>query len=163
MQLYLLRHGEAEARASSDAERRLTSRGIEDLRSVARQCAAAGLVFDRCLVSPYLRARQSAAEFLPLAAAGLEAEVEPALKPESSVADLIRLLDGMAAARVLLIGHNPLLSELNAQLTQGELRGMAFLDTAELRETRLDIVAAGLGAAGLRLLPESRLAGSCRP
>lgn len=35
MKLYVLRHGEAEPRAASDAERRLTRRGEAEVRAVA--------------------------------------------------------------------------------------------------------------------------------
>ena len=58
MTLWLLRHGEAEARARSDAERPLTERGRKEVRRCAERLRGRPLQY--ILASPYLRAQQTA-------------------------------------------------------------------------------------------------------
>ena len=59
MKLWVLRHGEAEPRANSDAERRLTAHGREQvLHSAARLL---GQPLQAIIASPYVRAQQTAA------------------------------------------------------------------------------------------------------
>ena len=82
MKLYVLRHGEAEARAHNDSTRELTARGRLEIEQVARLFAARHIKLQRCFVSPYTRAAQTAALFLPLAAQSIAAETTPLLMPE---------------------------------------------------------------------------------
>ena len=60
MDLFFLRHGEAEPRAASDAQRRLTPSGEADVLAVieSRRSELAGL--ELIVASPYRRARQTA-------------------------------------------------------------------------------------------------------
>lgn len=60
MKIFIMRHGEAEHYASSDAERALTERGQRSSAAVAKACKEQGFSqFDKVLVSPYLRAQQT--------------------------------------------------------------------------------------------------------
>jgi len=66
MKLYMIRHGESEAnrtRCFSLPETPLSERGIQDAESVGRLIRH--IDFDRVLVSPYLRARQTQRQALP--------------------------------------------------------------------------------------------------
>ncbi|MHB8822509.1 MAG: SixA phosphatase family protein, partial [Pseudomonadaceae bacterium] len=58
MKLWLLRHGEAEPRARTDAERNLTEQGRLDVRAIAAHLRNQPL--QTILVSPYQRAQQTA-------------------------------------------------------------------------------------------------------
>ncbi|HWK53480.1 MAG TPA: phosphohistidine phosphatase SixA [Hyphomicrobiales bacterium] len=153
MNLYLLRHGEAEVRAASDSLRQLTPRGIEDVHMVARQFATKGVVLERCFVSPYLRAQQTANEFLR------ELHQEPLreecklLSPEVGAVDVMAFLQNLQESHILLVGHNPLLSELASLLTEGRIGELHILGTAELVCIALDIVGLGMGVTPYRLLP----------
>ena len=72
MKLYMIRHGESLANREnlfSSPDTPLTERGIDDARSAGRLLA--GKQFDRVLVSPYLRARQTQQYAMP----GVEGEV----------------------------------------------------------------------------------------
>jgi phosphohistidine phosphatase len=153
MNLYLLRHGEAEVRAASDSQRQLTPRGMEDVRMVARQFATKGVVLDRCFVSPYVRAVQSAAEFLRELHSDLRQEQQLLLTPDVRAIDAMRFLQGLPDSHVLLVSHNPLLSELAALLTEGSVSDLRILGTAELVCISLDIVGLGMGITPYRLLP----------
>lgn len=60
MKIFIMRHGEAEHFADSDAARELTQRGRTESEAVARACAEQGFAqFDKVLVSPYIRAQQT--------------------------------------------------------------------------------------------------------
>ncbi|MGF1751999.1 phosphohistidine phosphatase SixA [Vibrio makurazakiensis] len=60
MKIFIMRHGEAEHFANSDAERVLTERGKKLSLSVAKSAQEMGFSqFDKVLVSPYIRAQQT--------------------------------------------------------------------------------------------------------
>lgn len=61
MKLLLMRHGEAEPSARTDAERSLTLFGQDQVSAVARRLSDMNLRVEASMVSPYLRARQTAA------------------------------------------------------------------------------------------------------
>lgn len=124
MRLYLLRHGEAEPYRSDDAGRALVEAGrravldkIEHLEPV-----------DRFLCSPYLRARQTAD--LVKARVGMDPVLDDRLTPDQPVEAVLALLQAGEAGTTLVVGHNPLLSQLLGELV-GE-RGTAHLHTAGL-------------------------------
>jgi phosphohistidine phosphatase len=115
MLLFILRHGEAESAppGGNDAGRRLTPAGKQALRRVLVRAAASGVKPETVLVSPYVRARETAEiarEELGLAGPALTSN---ALLPEShpeSVWDEVRI--HAQASQLLLVGHNPLFSDL---------------------------------------------------
>lgn len=125
MNLYLLRHGAAAQRGApyvNDADRPLTDQGREKLRAVARAMKAMKLSFDRILSSPCLRARQTAeivADRLRLAG---RIEFSDHLAPDGKIDALIQQLKGFRPKpeNVLLVGHEPCLSELASILMTGK-------------------------------------------
>jgi phosphohistidine phosphatase SixA len=61
MDLYLVRHGEAEAAGvGGDEARELTDKGMRDSRAVAEAVARAGAKLEAIWTSPLVRARQTA-------------------------------------------------------------------------------------------------------
>ncbi|HZA56759.1 MAG TPA: phosphohistidine phosphatase SixA [Candidatus Udaeobacter sp.] len=116
MNLYLLRHGIAvaadEPGVESDGDRPLTAKGVKRMRRAAKGLRRLNVPFDALLTSPLIRARQTAdivAETL-----GLETHLEEVsgLTPESSVEQLsFGLTRFQNRAHLLLVGHEPLLSE----------------------------------------------------
>lgn len=154
MNLYLLRHGEAESRAYNDAGRQLTDRGRQEVEQVARLFAVRHLPLDRCFVSPYVRAQQTAAHFLHHSGLQLPIEDCDLLQPEIRASVVIDFLTGVRAQDVLLVSHNPLLSELNALLTNGEISDMHILGTGELVCLTLDMPGLGMGSTSFRLVPQ---------
>lgn len=152
MMIYLLRHGEAESHAANDAARRLTLRGREDLDSVARQFLVNKLPLQLCISSPYVRAVETAERFLDQVAPTLALSQDPLLAPEVRAGEVMRLLETLQVEHVLLVSHNPLLSELHALLTDGDISNMHILDTSELVAISLDVIGLGMGRAVLRLV-----------
>lgn len=153
MMLYLLRHGEAEPHAVNDAARRLTSRGRQEVDSVARQFLVNKLPLQLCICSPYVRAVQTAERFLDHVAPDLGLSQDPLLAPDVRAGETMRLLETLQAEHVLLVSHNPLLSELNALLTEGSISHMHILSTSELVAISIDVIGLGMGRTVLRLAP----------
>jgi phosphohistidine phosphatase len=120
-QLWLLRHAEAEPHGTRmDAERRLTKRGREQARAAGIALARMRPSFDAALYSPRVRASQTA----QLAAEAWSRPQRARLavhEPLSAGFDAGQALDALAGTgadgRVLLVGHEPDLSGVIAQLT----------------------------------------------
>ncbi len=121
-QLLLLRH--AEARPSRpelpDQDRPLSARGRTEALDAARCIAGTGLNVDAMLVSPALRTHETAL----IVAAELDLAVglrlEPALYPGAAEALWPPLHRVRAQAQtVLMVGHNPGLSELARRCAGG--------------------------------------------
>lgn len=154
MNLYLLRHGKAEDRAATDAARALTGEGRRQVVSTAGQFRARGLAAARCLASPYVRARQSAETFLQTASLDLPIEECPLLCPDTRPSELLRFLQAQPEADILLVGHNPLLSEFCALLRDGHLDAVRCLGTGELAGLSLPITAQGFADRLFHLVPD---------
>lgn len=116
-QLWFLRHGEAVPHESkSDAERELTARGERQSIAAGGALARLGLDFAAAYTSPKVRARDTAR----LACRSLN--VEPAelnrLASGFDAQEALELLRGAEPdARVLVVGHEPDLSEVVHDLT----------------------------------------------
>ena len=116
-QLWLLRHGEAVPHdAAPDVDRALTERGRRQARCAGRALAELDVVVHLCFTSPKVRARDTA----QLACEALVVEpVEHAPLGQGFDADeaLALLHAGGADQRVLVVGHEPDLSQVVHDLT----------------------------------------------
>lgn len=122
MLICLLRHAEAEAVSSSglDADRCLTRDGHKRMQAVSRGIARLGLSFDEILISPLVRARQTAE---PVASALSHSRpllvtpnLDPGADPEEVLGEIARF---KKASSVLLVGHMPHLGETFGRLLTG--------------------------------------------
>lgn len=125
MNLYLLRHGIAvagdEPGIESDSERPLTPKGIKRMRRAATGLRRLGIGFDTILTSPLIRARQTAE--IVAEALGLQGQLQEisGLAPESSVDNLFfGLTRFQNREHLILVGHQPLLSETAVFLLRGK-------------------------------------------
>ena len=113
MRLYFLRHAEARD-GLDDAVRPLSPRGHEQAREIGRFLKQAGVEFDAAYSSPLVRARETAEDVLNVCG-----RIEPgqpalvgALLNGTRALDFQSWLRGLPAARhILLVGHNPSISE----------------------------------------------------
>ncbi|TFY92160.1 phosphohistidine phosphatase SixA [Pseudomonas kairouanensis] len=140
MKLWILRHGEAEGHARTDAERNLTEHGrAEVLRSAAHLI---GLPISAIIASPYVRAQQTA--HLVREALGFEPPIRtvPWLTPEGNPQQVLEKLD--TDDNVLLVSHQPLVGSLICFLQHGHLRQPQPMYTASLAELEGDFPLAGL-------------------
>jgi phosphohistidine phosphatase len=122
-ELYILRHGIAIARGTPgvpDPERALTPKGERRLKEIGRGLARIKLDPERIITSPLPRARRSAevvAEELDL----LDRLENSLILHADSEAPAIRdWLRERTENRLMIVGHNPALSELISLLLLGE-------------------------------------------
>ncbi|MFB4393709.1 MULTISPECIES: phosphohistidine phosphatase SixA [unclassified Pseudomonas] len=142
MKLWVLRHGEAEPRANTDAERRLTSHGREQvLRSAAHLL---GQPLQAIIASPYVRAQQTAALVHDTLGFGEPVRTVPWLTPDSDVQEAIAELERLGLEQVLLVSHQPLVGTLVSMLEHGHGQHSAPMSTASLAELEGDWPLAGL-------------------
>lgn len=146
--LCLLRHGEAEAMAPSDAQRRLTPRGEQQVRAAAEHLQSLGLT--RILVSPYVRAQQTAALVQQqLGFTGLLQTVSW-LTPDSSPQQALGELDAFEGESLLLVTHQPFVGALGGLLVHGSRQQSLPMHTASL--ALLDGQSWAAGAMNLQAL-----------
>jgi phosphohistidine phosphatase len=136
IELYLIRHGVAEARGEQwpdDTKRPLTQDGISRLRKAARALTRLDVAFDIIVTSPLVRTRQTA----EIIAAGFDPHphivVADSLAPGSSHTAVLADLEKHAKrSRVALVGHEPGIGELAAKLV-GARHPMVFKKGAVCR------------------------------
>jgi phosphohistidine phosphatase len=148
MHLFLLRHGIAAELGTAgyeDADRPLTSEGKSKLKTIAAAMLKLELGFDLIVSSPYIRARQTAEIVSERLKLTNKLEFTRFLEPHGNLSSLIRLLQSYSSLdNVLLVGHEPSLSELISLLMCGESEtsvvmkkgGLAKLHVTSLRAAR---------------------------
>jgi phosphohistidine phosphatase len=123
MNVYIMRHGKAaeRGRGGKDSERRLTSEGRRKTAQSAEGMSALGLRFDQVLSSPYLRAKETAQIAADVLQSGDRLALTGLLTPGADIGELIEEIAGRTARaeNVLLVGHEPMLSELISLLVCG--------------------------------------------
>lgn len=130
MQVYIFRHGIAEPRNGNlpDADRPLTPLGVERTRDAAKGLARFANRPEVILTSPKVRSRQTAGIL------GDIFDIEPIIAEELADAppvDVIHMLRRRDEQCVLIIGHEPTLSEVIETLcTQKNLPGFIDLKKA---------------------------------
>jgi phosphohistidine phosphatase len=120
--LYILRHGIAVDPGTPgipDDERPLTAKGEKRMRQIARGLRVLDLKLERIVTSPLARARATA----EIVARELELrqvlELANVLQAGTSAATVRRWLRERPEERLLIVGHNPTLSDLVALLVLG--------------------------------------------
>lgn len=121
MLIHLLRHAEAEdvSPTGKDADRRLTEEAKKRMRSVAKAIAKLDPGYEAVLVSPLVRARQTAE---PVAAAcGFQRPFTETknLVPNADPVQVLHELARLGSASVLLVGHQPHFGRLVGLLLTG--------------------------------------------
>jgi phosphohistidine phosphatase len=127
--LFLFRHGLAVPHGTEgieDDQRPLTSKGERRVRQVARGLKRLGLKLDRIVTSPLPRARRTAEITADVLDAAFLLEDADVLRPSSPPEAIRDWLASRSDARIMLIGHNPNLSELLSLLCTGQLRPMVI-------------------------------------
>lgn len=135
VELWLLRHGEAEPHGSRpDAERQLTPRGREQSLNAGRALAALGLSFDLVYASPKVRAWDTAV--LACDALGTDPVLHEPLAYGVTFTEARALT---AVGRTLLVGHDPYLSQMvcdgsgaRVRLAKGGVAGLRIAAPGEL-------------------------------
>jgi phosphohistidine phosphatase len=123
LDLYLLRHGIAinAQETAPDGDRPLTDKGRKRMRKAARGLSRLNINFDAILTSPLTRAHETATIVAEtLGRENCLSKVE-ALKPDGAVEELVSgLKDYNNCENLLLVGHEPLLSDTASFLLTGK-------------------------------------------
>ncbi len=121
MKVFIMRHGEAEMFASSDSERELTQRGIDQSLLVAKACAKQGhQTFDLVLVSPYIRAQQTwkaISQVFAVKDGRVEKcdDITPYGDSEDVYDYVCALAETQSLESILLVSHLPLVGYLTSE------------------------------------------------
>lgn len=130
MKVWILRHGEAQLHARRDADRELTAHGREQVLHSATHLI--GEPLERILVSPYVRAQQTAELVRKTLGFTGELITVPWLTPESDPKHAISQLPD--SGNVLLVSHQPFVGDLISLLQHGHYRQPQPMQTASLAE-----------------------------
>ncbi|MDX1694649.1 MAG: phosphohistidine phosphatase SixA [Ketobacteraceae bacterium] len=148
--LYVMRHGHAVNKASSDAERPLSANGEIEVRKAAHKLE--GLQPDLFIASPYLRAQQTARILKEAAAIPTDITTEEGITPDDHPQGVVRMLaDLEAVGSILMVSHNPLVSALVSLLVDGDLQGGYAMGTASVACIEFDEIL-GVGQGRLQWL-----------
>jgi phosphohistidine phosphatase len=119
LELYLIRHGLAAERGGEwpdDSKRPLTSDGIAKLRKEVKALEDLDVAFDQIISSPLVRTRQTADVFAQMKNKPAVVTAD-ALAPAGTPSGVIQeIAKHIRKGRIALVGHEPNLGELAAQL-----------------------------------------------
>ena len=142
--VYIMRHGEAVARAKSDAERPLSEQGVKEAESMAVELLPNPPLL--IWVSPYLRAQQTR----DVVVAGLknkghypEVLTVPVITPDDRPQVILDMLGSVQESPILLVSHNPLVSVLLSVLTEGHTQASIGMATASIACLNGEVIAPG--------------------
>lgn len=137
MQLFLLRHAEAESEAASDEMRTLTAKGSGQAENIGKFCLRHDVIPDLILSSPLIRAKETArvvARELDLAQQVQTAEfLRAGMTAEQAFAGLREVLGGLMKReklpekmKIMLVGHEPDFSDLAGVIIGGRATSVHF-------------------------------------
>lgn len=144
MKLYLLRHGDAQPVASSDAERALTEFGENQARRIGSYFLVKGGQVDHFICSPYKRAKQTAAIFKEVSGITCGIIESPNITPDVPLSRAMKELDAYFDGNVIMVSHQPLVSSLITYLVWGETTPRIGMDTASLACLETDVIQPGV-------------------
>jgi phosphohistidine phosphatase len=121
MQIFIMRHGQANPMASSDSARELTKQGMLESSKMASWLKENASNIEQVLVSPYIRAQQTAN--IVSVDSGLSAKISTidSITPSGDAQQVHDYIDGLCSEnnfeQLLIVSHMPLVSYLVAELT----------------------------------------------
>ncbi len=119
--LYIMRHGEAQMIAASDEARELTAHGVAEVTKNAQWLKQQVAGFDLVLVSPFIRAQQTQHIVCELIETPTKLETTVDLIPEGSAENVHDYIDAAIQLyqpkNILLVSHMPLVSYLVEEFT----------------------------------------------
>lgn len=139
MQVYIMRHGQAEFMAHSDSERALTLLGRLESEKMAAYLADNNISFDAVLVSPYVRAQQTWESVCPFFVEVANVQTIEWLTPGGSVRKSVNEILALQASGVqslLIVSHLPLVGYITGELAP-EAGAPAFA-TSSVAHVQLD-------------------------
>jgi phosphohistidine phosphatase len=148
MELFVLRHGQAEPQQTTDEARNLTAKGRADVAAAIRNSLTDLKGMQEIWASPLVRAQQTAAIVRDLLAAeGIVVGIRTSelIVPEASPRRALEVLQSNPAASVLLASHMPFVGDFLDELC-GSASGFHNMHTSSLACVDCEIMASGLGS-----------------
>lgn len=142
MDLFILRHGEAGQRVSAgrgDFQRPLTAAGQKEVSEIATSLKDLGIKLDIVISSPLKRAHQTASIVAKTFKIEKKMQDWAELSPEGNRLDLYnKLLQLKQQSSVLVVGHEPYLSEMISEMIfEGNNGGRIDLKKTGLARIRI--------------------------
>ena len=131
MDLIIMRHGEAQPHAPSDYDRNLTEYGQQQALTAGQWLKDNGYKLSEAWVSPYPRAQQTFQQVQSVLNIP-STETVDCLLPGSSPDAVVEKLSQLDRDCVLIVSHNPMVSQLVNYLCSGQFYGAAAMGTASM-------------------------------
>ncbi len=143
----------------TDTDRPLTPKGKHQLRQIASAMQNLDLRFNLILSSPFLRARQTAEIVATSLNLKRRLALSDELTPDGDAKALIRQLNELAppSVNILLVGHEPYLSDLISLLTTGRTDLMMDFKKGGLCKLEIETLSHGRCAALAWLLTPKQM------
>lgn len=139
MNIYIMRHGQAEMIAPSDSARPLTVVGKKQSAKMAEYLSGKNVVFDAVLVSPYVRAQQTLEMVSPFFPKVDNIQTLKSLTPGGSArtsVNEILALQAKGCKSVLIVSHLPLVGYMTGELAPSA--GVPSFSTSSVAHIDLD-------------------------
>lgn len=140
MQIFIMRHGQADMLAPTDALRPLTAKGIDEASIMGRWLLDNFAPVDIIFTSPYLRAQQTADKVLEVLSSNAVKETLHFITPQDNAKNVHDYIDAVCIdkkyQKVLFVSHMPLVSYLVAELTSDS--NMPIFQTASVAQIAYD-------------------------
>lgn len=155
MNLYLLRHGEAERHVSRDAERQLTDKGRSDLEKIGQFILQRELAIDLIVTSPYKRAQQTTTIITNSLGLSQPILTNSILEPDESPQAVIKWINTLPQQDILLVSHQPLLGLIISFLLTGHLQAPLEISPGTLVALSAEVMQAGAASLQTICAPNS--------
>jgi phosphohistidine phosphatase len=141
MQLFIMRHGDASMIAQTDSQRPLTEQGIVEASLMGKWLKGLDVNIEHLLVSPYLRAQQTASVLLSQLDYKPKSKTINIITPSGNAAQVHDYIDGFIekshCQQLLMVTHMPLVSYLVEDLTVNQQS--PIFQTAAIAQIDYDI------------------------
>jgi len=138
MVLYFLRHGDAVRHSSlHDSERPLSDVGRIQAHAAGRFFASNGMTVNILLTSPLIRARETG-DVIGTYVSPSRREVTDLLINGTNPRQLFGFLDNLDCASVLLVGHEPFISDTLSLLISGSTAANLFIGTCSFAAVEIE-------------------------
>ena len=147
MQLFILRHGQAEIQQTTDEARHLTFAGRRDVTSAVDASLNDLKILQQVWISPLIRAQETAAivcDELKKNRIDFTTNTTDLLVPEANPLVLFEALEKVECDSILLVSHQPLVGYF-IDLFCGSQQGFHAMNTSSLACIDYEVAAPGLG------------------
>lgn len=147
MQIFVLRHGQAEPQKTTDELRNLTARGRTDVAASVNYSLAELIKIKEIWASPLVRAQQTAEivqDILLRQGVSVVIKTTDLITPESNPSGLFDSLQAANVESVLLASHMPFVGDF-IDIFCGSTPGFHPMDTSSLALIECNIAAASCG------------------